>query len=63
MNAAVLRTAPLTILGTSGMPAPEILMDALERVLAYGASGKLRIRNARLLPTLKAPGNEKDAHV
>ncbi len=43
LPAAVLRSAPLTVLGTAGMPAPEILMDALQQVLAYGASGKLRI--------------------
>jgi NADPH:quinone reductase-like Zn-dependent oxidoreductase len=48
LPAAVLRSAPLTILGTAGMPAPEILLDALEQVLAYGASGKLRIDTERL---------------
>jgi NADPH:quinone reductase-like Zn-dependent oxidoreductase len=43
LPAAVLRSTPLTILGTAGIPAPEVLMDALQQVLAYGASGKLRI--------------------
>src|ERR1700722_13553381 len=47
LPAAVLRSAPVTILGTAGMPAPEILMDALRQVLAYGASGKLRIDTER----------------
>lgn len=35
-------------MGTAGMPAPEILMDALQQVLAYGASGKLRIDTERV---------------
>jgi NADPH2:quinone reductase len=48
LPAAVLRSAPLTIMGTAGMPAPEILMDALQQVLAYGASGKLRIDTERV---------------
>jgi len=48
LPAAVLRSAPLTIMGTAGVPAPEILMDALQQVLAYGASGKLRIDTERV---------------
>jgi NADPH:quinone reductase-like Zn-dependent oxidoreductase len=48
LPAAVLRSAPLTIMGTAGMPAPEILMDALQQVLAYGASGKLSIDTERV---------------
>jgi NADPH:quinone reductase-like Zn-dependent oxidoreductase len=48
LPAAVLRSAPLTIMGTAGMPAPEILMDALQQVLAYGACGKLRIDTERV---------------
>jgi NADPH:quinone reductase-like Zn-dependent oxidoreductase len=48
LPAAVLRSTPLTILGTAGIPAPEILMDAFQQVLAYGASGKLRIDTERV---------------
>src|ERR1700722_4419167 len=48
LPAAVLRSTPLTIMGTAGIPAPEILMDALQQVLAYGASGKLRIDTERV---------------
>jgi NADPH:quinone reductase-like Zn-dependent oxidoreductase len=48
LPAAVLRSVPVTIMGTAGMPAPEILMDALQQVLAYGASGKLRIDTERV---------------
>jgi NADPH:quinone reductase-like Zn-dependent oxidoreductase len=48
LPAAVLRSIPLTIMGSAGIPAPEILMDALQQVLAYGASGKLRIDTERV---------------
>jgi NADPH:quinone reductase-like Zn-dependent oxidoreductase len=48
LPAAVLRSTPLTILGTAGIPAPEILLDALQKVLAYGASGKLQIDTERV---------------
>jgi NADPH:quinone reductase-like Zn-dependent oxidoreductase len=48
LPAGVLRSSPLTIMGTAGMPAPEILMGALQQVLAYGASGKLRIDAERV---------------
>ena len=48
LPAAVLRSTPLTIVGTAGMPAPDILMDALQQVLSYGASGKLRIDTVRV---------------
>jgi hypothetical protein len=48
LPAAVLRSTPLTIVGTAGMPAPDILMDALQQVLSYGASGKLRIDTMRV---------------
>ncbi len=48
LPAAVLRSAPVTIMGTAGMPAPEILMDALQQVLAYGVSGKLRVDTERV---------------
>jgi NADPH:quinone reductase-like Zn-dependent oxidoreductase len=48
LPAAVLRSTPLTIMGTAGMPAPEILLDAFQQVLACGASGKLRIDTERV---------------
>jgi NADPH:quinone reductase-like Zn-dependent oxidoreductase len=48
LPAAVLRSTPLTILGTAGIPAPEVLLDAFQQVLAYGASGKLRIDTERV---------------
>ena len=43
LPAAVLRSTPLTILGTAGIPPMPVLMDAMEQVLARGARGELRI--------------------
>jgi NADPH:quinone reductase-like Zn-dependent oxidoreductase len=48
LPAAVLRSTALTILGTAGIPSRETLMDALQQVMAYGASGKLRIDTERV---------------
>lgn len=43
LPAAVLRSRALTITGTAGIPAPEILVAALREVLRRGAGGQLRI--------------------
>jgi len=43
LPAAVLRSTPLAILGTAGVPAMPVLMDAMEQVLTRGANGELRI--------------------
>jgi NADPH:quinone reductase-like Zn-dependent oxidoreductase len=43
LSAAVLRSTPLTILGTAGIPAMPVLMDAMKQVLSRGARGELRI--------------------
>ena len=43
LPAAVLRSHALTILGTAGIPSREILADALQRVMAHGASGELEV--------------------
>lgn len=43
LSAAVLRSTPLTILGTAGIPAMPVLMDAMDQVLSRGARGELRI--------------------
>jgi NADPH:quinone reductase-like Zn-dependent oxidoreductase len=43
LPAAVLRSTALTILGTAGMPAREVLVAAMHQVLAWGATGTLRI--------------------
>jgi|SRR5690242_6081486 len=43
LPAAVLRSRALTITGTAGIPAPEILIAALREVLQRGAAGELRV--------------------
>jgi NADPH:quinone reductase-like Zn-dependent oxidoreductase len=43
LSAAVLRSAPLTIMGTAGIPSPNVLMDAFQQVLTRAARGELRI--------------------
>jgi NADPH2:quinone reductase len=48
LSAAVLRSTALTILGTAGMPSREILVDAMQQVMARGAGGELRIETERI---------------
>ncbi len=48
LPAAVLRSAPLTIMGTAGIPPREILFDALQQVMARAASGELQIDTLRV---------------
>jgi NADPH:quinone reductase-like Zn-dependent oxidoreductase len=43
LPAAVLRSVALTIVGTAGIPAPQILADAMRQVMARAESGELRI--------------------
>lgn len=43
LPAAVLRSTALTILGTAGIPARDVLADALQRVMAYAAEGELQV--------------------
>lgn len=43
LPAAVLRSAPLTIMGTAGIPSLDILMDAFQQVMTRTAQGELRI--------------------
>lgn len=43
LPAAVLRSTPLTIMGTAGMPPGHVLADALQKVMSYAARGELRI--------------------
>jgi NADPH:quinone reductase-like Zn-dependent oxidoreductase len=43
LPAAVLRSAPLTIMGTAGIPSYEILMDAFQQVVTRTAGGELHI--------------------
>jgi NADPH:quinone reductase-like Zn-dependent oxidoreductase len=48
LPAAVLRSAPITIMGTAGVPPADVLVDALRQVLARGASGELHIETQRV---------------
>jgi len=48
LPAAVLRSTPLTIMGTAGMPPREVLADALKQVMAHAASGELQIETERI---------------
>lgn len=48
LPAAVLRSVPLTIMGTAGIPPREILFDALQQVMARAASGELQIETVRV---------------
>ena len=48
LPAAVLRSTPVTIMGTAGMPPREMLMDAMQKVLAHAASGELKIETERV---------------
>ncbi|HXN73048.1 MAG TPA: zinc-binding alcohol dehydrogenase family protein [Candidatus Acidoferrales bacterium] len=48
LPAAVLRSTPLTIAGTAGIPSLDILTEALKQVMAHGANGKLRIDTERV---------------
>ncbi len=48
LPAAVLRSTALTILGTAGIPPLDVLVDALQKVMAHAASGELRIETERV---------------
>ncbi len=43
LPAAVLRSAPVTIMGTAGIPPYDILLKAFQQVLTYAANGELHI--------------------
>ena len=48
LPAAVLRSTPLMILGTAGIPSHEILVDAMQQVMKLAAHGDLRIETERV---------------
>jgi NADPH:quinone reductase-like Zn-dependent oxidoreductase len=48
LPAAVLRSTALTILGTAGIPSPDVLVAAMHQVLAWGAAGTLRIETEQI---------------
>lgn len=43
LPAAVLRSTPLTILGTAGIPSLDVLRNGLQQVIAHAASGQLKM--------------------
>jgi len=48
LSAAVLRSTPITIMGTAGIPPGNILTETLQTVLAHAASGALRVETERV---------------
>jgi NADPH2:quinone reductase len=48
LPAAVLRSTPLTIMGTAGIPSRELLVDAMHQVMAHAATADLRIETERV---------------
>ncbi len=48
LPAAVLRSTALTILGTAGIPSREVLVEAMQQVMARAARGELRIETERV---------------
>jgi len=48
LPAAVLRSAPLTILGTAGIPPRDVLVDAFQKVMGFAARGELRVDTERI---------------
>jgi NADPH:quinone reductase-like Zn-dependent oxidoreductase len=48
LAAAVLRSTALTILGTAGIPPRDVLVDALQKVMAHAARGELRVETERV---------------
>jgi NADPH2:quinone reductase len=51
LPASVLRSTALTILGTAGIPPRDVLLDAMQQVLARAARGELRIETQRVALT------------
>jgi NADPH:quinone reductase-like Zn-dependent oxidoreductase len=48
LPAAVLRSTALTLLGTAGIPARDVLVKAFRQVMAYAATGDLQIDTERV---------------
>lgn len=48
LPAAVLRSAPLTILGTAGIPPGNVLLDAFKQVMTHAEKGELAIATERI---------------
>jgi NADPH:quinone reductase-like Zn-dependent oxidoreductase len=62
LPAAVLRSTPLTILGTAGIPPREILTDAFQQVITRAARGELRIDVEKISLDEVESAWQQDAH-
>jgi NADPH:quinone reductase-like Zn-dependent oxidoreductase len=51
LPAAVLRSTPLTIAGSGGIPPQSVLEDAIQQVLTHAARGKLSVKTGRVALT------------
>lgn len=61
LSAAVLRSAPITILGTGGIPPHDVLINAMRDVMAKAASGELQVDTERV-PLAEIERAWKGAH-
>jgi len=48
LPAAVLRSTPLTMMGTAGIPPRDVLLEAFQQIVAYAATGELHIDTERV---------------
>ena len=48
LPAAVLRSSALTMMGTAGIPPRDVLVEAFQRVMAYAATGGIKIDTERV---------------
>src|SRR5215831_280497 len=62
LSAAALRSVPLTIRGTAGMPPPDVLKAAFETVMDHAARGNLRIDTERLPLAGVEEAWQRDSH-
>lgn len=62
LPAAVLRSTPLTILGTAGIPPRHVLTDAFQQVMMCVARGELRIETKRVPIAEIEDAWERDVH-
>ncbi len=62
LPAAVLRSAPLTVLGTAGIPPRDILADAFREVMGRAEQGELRVDTERIPLMNVESAWERDQH-
>jgi len=62
LSAAALRSTPLTIRGTAGVPPPDVLSEAFATVMRYAARGDLRIETERVPLALVEEAWQRHSH-